>query len=271
MKRLTGMLLIVAVLLLGPAAGAQSEPVLELESSIDGRDTDGAGNRDPIVLDPNEEILLRIDVTNPTPSAVQVDRVRMEGEAMGLTFLVYDTGVSFSVPAGATRAIEFPLDFFDLENQATGYLSTSIKLYTEDRTELASNEFVTDVRGRTISTLGLFALFALVFTAIAVAVLLWTIAKRRLSVNRAFRGLQFVLVGIGVGLCLAIGLAVLRIVAVPATASLILLLVPTVGAFALGYAMPGFLSSYADEEDLDDGEVFDLTDDADERTTVLDG
>lgn len=234
------------------AAPAGADDVLELDASIDGRSVEGAGSSDPIILDPNEDIIVELVVDNPTSSDIVVARVRLEGQAMGLTFLVYDTGTSFRIGAGATRTVELPLDFFDLEDAATGYLSSSLKLYDVDREQLAGVDFVVDVKGKATSTLGLFALFALIFTLIALGVLLYAVFRGRLSANRALRGAQFVLVGIGTGLCLALGLAVLRIVAVPATASVALIVLPTLGAFVLGYVMPGALGRWVDDEDHDD-------------------
>lgn len=253
---------VTAMLLTAFASPAMADDVLELETVIDGRSVEGAGSSDPIVLDPVEQITVELTVRNPTDTAITVARVRLEGEAMGLTFLVYDTGTSFVIDARGQRTLVLPLDFFDLEDQATGFLSSSIKLYDANRDELASNDFVADVKGRTTSTLGLFAIFALVFTIIALGVLIWSISRRRLAANRALRGMQFVLVGIGVGLCLALGLAVLRIAAVPATASVVLIAIPTIGAFAVGYVLPGFLGGAVaddgdDEDDDDDDNVID--------------
>lgn len=243
-----------AALLLGmvwvPPAGA--DDVLELEAVIDGRSVEGVDSSDPIVLDPNEDIIVELTVQNPTGSDIVVERVRLEGQAMGLTFLVYDTGTSFRIGAGGSRTLELPLDFFDLEDAATGFLSSSLRLYDADRRQLASNDFVVDVKGKSTSTLGLFALFALVFTLIAIGVLVFAIVRGRLASNRALRGMQFVLVGIGTGLCLALGLAVLRIVAVPATASVLLIGVPTFGAFLLGYVLPGRDGQDEADDDLDD-------------------
>ena len=65
---------------------------------------------------------------------VTVRYVRLEGKALGLTFLTYDLGVRTTLAPGEQTTLDTTLDFFDLESQATGYLGTSLRVYDPDAT-----------------------------------------------------------------------------------------------------------------------------------------
>ncbi len=228
---------------------------VQVEVILDGRDIADAGNSDPIPLEPQEEIPLQVTITNNDDEPLTVRFVRLEGEALGLTFLTYDLGVRTTIPPGESTEIDVILDFFDLGSQATGYLGTSLRVYDEDRNVVASESFVVDVRGSATSTLGLFAIVILVIAVVSVVLLVVMTIRRRLPANRFLRGLQFAIAGAAVGLTLALGVSILRLTFVDVEAWVPLVFLPTVIGFILGYLAPGPLSQsieeVREEEELD--------------------
>ncbi len=240
MRRLCfGALLAVAMTvgLAGPAAA-----LVEIEVELGGRDVTGADSKDPIRLDPRVEIPLALTLTNDGDVAEEVRYVRLEGQALGLTFLTYDLGVRTTLAPGEQTTVVTPLDFFDLESQATGYLGTSLRVYDADRRVLAEQGFVVDVRGRATSTLGLFAIAVVVVAVFSVTVLVANTLRRRLPVNRFVRGVQFSIAGAAIGITLALGVSILRVSFADVEAWVPLVFLPMVIAFAVGYLAPGPLS-----------------------------
>ena len=98
------------------------------------------------------------------------------------------------------------------------------------------------MKGRTTSTLGLFAFAVLGIAGFSITVLVLNTLRRRLASNRFVRGLQFAVAGAAVGVTLALGLAILRIDFAEAEEWLPLVFLPTVIAFGIGYLAPGPLS-----------------------------
>ena len=88
-----------------------------------------------------------------------VPRVELEGPREERRELTVD------LQPGETRTLAVPLDFFDLEEQAHGYLRAWLRLYDDsDRARVANEEFVLDIRGNSISTMTVFALLLLLVT-----------------------------------------------------------------------------------------------------------
>lgn len=242
MKRLLATLLLSGLALLATANPAAAAETLDVEAEINGRDIAGADDGSPIELDPTEAVPISITLRNAGNRTEEVRFVRLEGQALGLTFLTYDLGMRTSLAPGEETTFEAELDFFDLDEQATGYLGTSLRVYDADRLLLGQEDFVLDVKGRTTSTLGLFAFAVLGIAGFSITVLVLNTLRRRLASNRFVRGLQFAVAGAAVGVTLALGLAILRIDYANAEEWLPLVFLPTVIAFGIGYLAPGPLS-----------------------------
>lgn len=236
---LIGLLMALALLVQQPAHAAST---IDIEASIDGRDIASADSTEPIRLDPREPIPLELTIHNTGDQTEEIRHVRLEGKALGLTFLTYDLGVQTTLAPGEQTTIETDLDFFDLESQATGYLGTSLRVYNSDRHVLAEQSFVVDVRGKATSTLGLFALVVVAVAIFSCTVLVLNTLRRRLPANRFVRGMQFAVAGSAVGITLALGVSILRVAFADVEAWAPLVFLPTVIGFALGYIAPGPLS-----------------------------
>ncbi len=229
----------------------ESATQLDVEATIDGVSIADATATDPLALDPRTESELELTVTNPSDATVTVGHARLEGEMLGLTFLTYDTRLLLELGPGETRTLAVPLDFFDLEEQAHGYLRTWLRLYDEsDRARVANEEFVLDIRGNGISTMTVFAILLFAVTAASLAHNLWALRRNRLPQNRFARGARFAVTGLGVGLLLTVAFSVLRIFPLPTAGWIPLTILPAAIGFALGYLSPG--AADADAEDDDD-------------------
>ena len=237
-RAVAALLLFAAVVLLTapPASAAQS---LDVEGTIDGRDLSDADSSNPVAIDPTREIPLTLTIRNAGDQVENIRYVRLEGRALGVTFLTYDLGIRTSLRPGEETTIESSLDFFDLEDQATGYLGTSLRVYDADRRLLGEQIFVVDVRGKATSTMGLFALVVMVIAGFSSFVLVANTIRRRLPANRFIRGVQFAIAGGAVGVTLALGVSILRIGFADVEAWVPLVFLPTLIAFAIGYIAPG--------------------------------
>lgn len=234
---------------LGSVVPASAENALEVEAMIDGRDVSGAGSSDPVVIDPAALQVIDLTLTNTSESPVTVRRVRLSGELGGLTMVAYDVTTDLEVDSGATESVTLPVEFAGLEQQALGLLPGGLVIFDDERSEVGSEDFVIDVEGDLTSVMGLFTIFMAIATGIGLAVLATRVARRTLIGNRFRRGLQFAAVGLGVGVTLIMGLAVLGIVAPTASVWVPLLIIPTAAAGALGYLSPGPLDFEPDEID----------------------
>jgi hypothetical protein len=241
MRRALFLGLLAAALAPGLAA-AQVTQTLELTGALAGRDIDGADSENPVPLDPRDGVPLELTIRNNGSEAVSIRFVRLEGKALGLTFLTYDLGVRTTLEPGEQTTLDTTLDFFDLEDQATGYLGTSLAVYDQERRLLGSEDFVVDVRGNATSTLGLFAVVVLGVAIFSTTVLVLNTLRRRLPPNRFVRAVQFSIAGAAIGVTLSLGLSVLRVTFADVEAWVPLVVIPTVIAFVVGYIAPGPLS-----------------------------
>jgi hypothetical protein len=239
---LLGGLLLLALPFGGRAEAAQSTDPVEIEGVLAGQDIATADSKNPIKIEPEEEIPLLLTMRNMSDDTVTVRYVRLEGTALGLTFLTYDLGVRTRLAPGEQTTLDTTLDFFDLESQATGYLGTSLRVYDPARRLLGSEDFVVDVQGNATSTLGLFALVVLGVAIFSTTVLVLNTLRRRLPPNRFVRGVQFAIAGAAIGVTLSLGLSILRITFADVEAWVPLVFIPTVIGFLLGYLAPGPLS-----------------------------
>lgn len=252
-------LVAVATLALAGCSGGQPADQLQVTASIDGQPLSEATSRSPITLDPTEESVLTLDIDNPGDEAVDIERVRLEGELLGLNFLTYDVRIRTTVAPGGSTSFDVPLDFFDLEKQASGYLRAHIRTYDANDARQSSNEFAVDIEGSVFSTMNLFAYALLVLTIAGVAKNLRDLLRGRLPENRFHRGIRFLVPSLGLGLLLSVAFSVLRIFPLPALGWVPLTLTPAIGAFAFGYL---FTPSPPDDEWSDgDREADDLDDD----------
>ncbi len=234
------------------ACGNNSSDVVSVEASIDGISLDDADASDPLPLS-TEESELVLTMTNTGEFAQTIRYLRLEGEMVGLTFLTYTTRVGVDLSPGEQRTVSVPLDFFDIDSQAHGFLRAKLALYAPgaDRELLGTDEFAVDVRGSVTSTMALFAALLLFATVATLFVNINGLARRTLPPNRFRRALRFAASGLGVGLLLTVAFSVLRIFPLPSVAWWPLLAIPTAIAFAAGYVAPGAVDEI-DEEELDD-------------------
>lgn len=253
MTRRLAALAAVTVLALGlgavPAAAADD---IEIDATINGVALDDSSSSDPAELRPGPDNEIVLTATNTSDRDITVGWLRITGRVIGITFLTYETTVGLPVAAGESTSLELPLEFFDLESQATGLVRAELELYDLDRETVGATNFVADVRGNALSALGWFALAILLFTVLTIASLAAAVYGRRLRDNRFARGAQFAALGLGIGLLITVGFSVARIAAVPAAAWVPLVVLPTVGAFVLGYVAPGSLSAAVRDDDTDD-------------------
>jgi hypothetical protein len=240
-----------ALALLAPAPPAAAADDIEMTVTIDGQDVSDAGLGDPIDLDPEEAVEVRVELTNGSDDALVVRDVEIEGVVIGITFLSYVTDVNLDVEPGATDEVTYELPLRGLGDQAVGLLPANVTAHSEEGAALASQDFTVDVAGSATSLFGLFGLFLALITAGTVGLNMWLVARRRLPPNRLARALRFALSGIGLGLTLTVALAATRIAPPYATAWVPLLLIPTVGTFLLGYFSPGPLAHAWPEDEID--------------------
>lgn len=237
MSRRLALLALALTLTLMASACSSSESSGDLR--VDGRigetRLEDASASDPFVLDPNATTVMALSLVNESDEDLTVEHVRVEGELLGLTFLTYDVRVLLEIPAGETRFVEIPLDFFDLDAQAHGFLRTHIRTYDTDRQRLSSDEFAVDVRGKVFSTMVIFALVLMAITAGSLWYSLRDLARRTLPEHRFARGMRFLIPGLGIGLLLSSAFSILRIFPLPASSWVPLTVIPAAVGFAAGY------------------------------------
>lgn len=244
-RRLLLLVVALAAVVVLPASAAHASAIgggLTITGTIGGRSITSADSDRPIPLDPTELIPVHLTIRNGGDQTEEIRYVRLEGKALGLTFLTYDLGVRATLAPGEHTEVDTALDFFDLESQATGYLGTSLRIYDPDGHVLGEQGFVVDVLGKTTSTLGIFAFIILGLAVFSTVVLVINTLRRRLPANRFVRGLQFALAGAAIGVTLSLGVSILRIAFADVEAWVPLVFLPTVIAFGLGYLAPGPLS-----------------------------
>lgn len=219
--------------------GDDGQDVIDIDGAIDGTPLAEADGSAPIPIS-DDESQLDLVLTNTSGSSQDIRYLRLEGEVVGLTFLTYTTSLRITLGPDEVRSLTVPLDFFDVESQAHGYLRTDLAVYGgADRERLGSTEFAADVRGSVVSTMALFAVLLVAATALSLLVNLQGLARRTLPTNRFRRGVQFGLSGLGIGLVLTVAFSVLRVFPLSAAAWWPLIAIPTAVAFAIGYLAPG--------------------------------
>jgi hypothetical protein len=180
-------------------------------------------------------------VDNGTDDDLEVHRVRVAGDALGMTFFAFTAQLDVEVEAGATEARTFTLDVADLEGQANGLLDGRVELL-DDRGEVVATEaFTADARGSLTSTTSAFGAVVAALTLVLLLGVVLGLHRDTLPANRFNRAVRFAEPGAGLGLVLTATLSSLRIVLVPAPVGLAVLAVGAAVGFGVGYtlASPG--------------------------------
>lgn len=257
LRSICGALIVAVILCLAATATSAQEKdssggvdtgEVTIEGSVDGRSVAGAGSNDPIAIHPFRRTQVELTVINGTNDLVGISRARLFGRAFGVTFVAYDALVDVSVPAHGSTVIEVPVEFVDLDRQATGLLPGGLAVYGEGREPLAEELFVIDVRGSVTSTIGLLGIFVVIATLFGVVGIVVAIQKGTLGPSRIRRALRFGAAGLGAGIAAVMALAVFRVLAPIGTVWIPLTLIPTVASALLGYVSPGPLR--LDDEDV---------------------
>lgn len=228
-------------LALAPAAGAAtaaSSPRVTATFTINGRAASHSSDSDPIKLDPSHPAEVTLVVTNNSSTPVTVGAVALSGRALDITFFDFETQTSLEVPPGATETQKYTLDFAPLNGQGDGLIPASIHILDDNRHVLASQSFTGDVRGRITSLFGLFAIEVTVFTIILFVGALLALARGHLHDNRFRRALRFLWPGLGLGIVIVFGFAILRIWVPSPGHWLPIVLICAAAGFAVGYLTP---------------------------------
>jgi len=252
---LVGVLAVVGFGTLAPASALsdhQQRSDVSFAAALDGQRLDLSSSGDPIVLDPDRVSTLALVMRNNTDQPLTVRQVQLRGKAFGLTLLAYDVTINAKIAPGERTKVDVPVEFVDLGQQADGLLPATIRLIDPDRNQLASRDFTVDVRGSATSLMAVFTLVVAIATGASIVVIWIAVGRRRLPRNRWRRGLRFGLVGVGVGVTLTLFLALLLLVTPTGSVWIPLLLVPTIGAFLLGWFSPGPLGDDEDETEVED-------------------
>ncbi|MEZ5246125.1 MAG: hypothetical protein R2707_13580 [Acidimicrobiales bacterium] len=239
-RSLAGIIVALVVVSLWGATplGAQEDGEVTVEYLLDGRSIEEADSFDPHEFTPRSVGEFVATVTNGTDETVSISSARLRGRMLGMTFLSYDTLVLVDVPAGETVTFSVPVDLYDVDDQAVGFLRADISLLDADREPIVTTGFAVDVRGRTLSAMGIFAVVILVIAVVSTAANVWSLLRRTLPENRYIRGVRFAVSGFSIGLLIAVGFSILRIFPLPGTGWLPLVFIPTIAAFAFGYVLP---------------------------------
>ena len=246
---LAGVLVAASSLAAAPLA-AQDDGEITVAYELDGRALEDADSFEPHEFTPRSVGEFIATVTNGTSEPLSISSARLRGRMLGMTFLSYDTLVLVEVPAGETVTFSVPVDLYDVDDQAVGFLRADITLLDAAREPIVTTEFAIDVRGRALSAMGIFATVILVIAALSVAVNLWSLLRQTLPENRYIRGVRFAVSGFAVGLLIAVGFSILRIFPLPSVGWLPLVFIPTLAAFAFGYLLPTL--RYGRVDDLED-------------------
>lgn len=201
------------------------------------------------MLDPDRSSTLDLHNLGSTPATVR--QVQIRGTAFGITLMAYDVTINARVLPADHVQVEVPVEFPDLGQQADGLAPATVRLISPKRGQLAARNFTVDVRGSPSSLMAIFTIIVAIATGISIAAIWIASGRRRLPPNRVRRGVRLAVSGAGVGVTLTLFLSELLLVTPKGTVWIPLLLVPTLGAFVLGYLSPGPLA-LDDEPEIED-------------------
>ena len=249
---LLGAVFVAAALL--PAGAAQADNGVTVKATVAGRDVASADANDPLDLQPSDETVVRVEVTNGGSSPVEVRSVRLDARVLGLAFFSYTTRVDLTVAPGATGTRTFALDLSDLDGQADGLMQGAVSLIAPDHSTVAATDATWDVKGKLLSVYGVFGLAVAAITALLLVTLGLRLVRRTLPDNRWQRATLFAIPGVGVGLVATFTLGVLRVLVPSVTTALALIAGGLVVGFVLGYLTPA-PGDEADRNELDEQDV----------------
>jgi hypothetical protein len=189
-----------------------------------------------------------ITVENDGTETIQVRYLRITGAMLGIRFVRFQATTKLRIPAGTTRSIRQPADFFDLDHAASGYIDSAIQVVDEQRVTVASHAFAADVQGRFLSSEGTFLLEVIVFGLIGLLQIIVGVIRRSLSSNRFVRGVLYALTVASAGVGIVVGVAMLRVALVLPTTWVPVVLLATAAGFAVGYLSPGPLDRRVHEQ-----------------------
>jgi hypothetical protein len=240
------------------AAGAASDnaSVRLVDAHVGDRSIMASTRDHPIVLDPKVPTTLSMTLANDGPTLVHVRYLRLAGSILGIDFVQFQASTKTDIPPGTTKTVTAPSDFFDVDGVATGYVNARLEAVDEQRSTIASQSFVADVKGKFLSSEGLFFLQVLAFALISLIDVAYGIARRRLPRNRFIAAILFAFAAASTVITIVVGAAMARIALFETQAWVPALFVATAGAFILGYLSPSRLARTA-TEDADD-KVIDL-------------
>lgn len=230
-----------------PAAPAAGD--LDVRAELGRQPLDLSSSGDPIILRPERRTILSLDMVNSGSAPVVVRHVQIRGSAFGITLMAYDFTINATVGAGERERLDVPVEFVDLEQQFTGLLPATMRLLSTNDSELASQEFVVDVKGSSTSLIVIFTAIVAIATGISIAAIWIAIVRRRLPPSRLRRGIRLGVAGAGIGITLTLLLSILLFMPPKGSVWIPLLLVPTLVAFVLGYLSPGPMAIDEGEEE----------------------
>lgn len=253
-------------------AAADDGHTVAVAAVVDGEPAEGAGNNDPVQLFPLRVIDVELVVENTTDDTVGIRRARLFGEAFSLNFVAYDALINVELQPGETKRIQVPVEFIDLERQATGLLPGGVALYDDSRQVIGEQNFIIDVRGSVTSALGIFGFIIVIGTALGIFGVVRAVQRRSLGRNRIRRAVRFAALGLGAGMSCVVALAVFRVMAPTPSVWIPFTVVPTLLGALLGLISPGPLSldDLDDVDDLDDLEDLDRYEEPSGAADVVD-
>lgn len=245
---------VLASVLVVPPVGAESRSRnqaaddITVTAEFNGRPVAGAGNNDPIQLDPLRRSNFQLTIVNRSDEPLNITRIRLFGRAFGINFVAFDALFDATVAPGDTQPISVPVEFIDLERQATGLLPGGFAVFGENRRVIYEQDFVLDVGGSATSVIALFAYLTAIVTAFGTGALVLALRRRSLDPNRFWRLTRFGFLGFGYGLTIVAALSLFRVAAPTATLWVPVLLIPGAIAGAIGFFSPGWLDPAEPDE-----------------------
>jgi hypothetical protein len=239
--RVTAAAMLILPLLLLASATAAAEPPRGATwvVTVSGKDVTTATANSPLRLSSEQLTRLVLTVDNRSTQELRVRTIRLRGNVFGLTFFSYATRLDLVVLPGETAERRIDLDLEDLARQATGLIPAEVQLVDQDRAVLDRRPFVSHVDGSPISVYGVFGVAIAAITALLVVGLLLALSQRRLPGNRWRRGLQFLPVGLGLGLTATFTLSALSWLTPSPSRWVPLVVGLGVAALLVGYFLPG--------------------------------
>jgi hypothetical protein len=231
-------LLCLSVIVGSSASAAAASAPVTVSFSLNGRAVAHSSASNPVKLDPKHPAQVTLTVTNHGAAPITVQSVAISGRALDITFFDFETQIGMQVEPGGSATQQFTLDFAALNGQADGLIPASAGILDGNRHLLAKQGFTADVRGRITSLFGLFAIEVTIFTAILFIGALLALARGRLHENRFRRALRFMWPGLGLGIVIVFGGAILRIFVPSPGHWLPIVLICALVGFAVGFLTP---------------------------------